>query len=180
MAWATGREAEVVQDHLSSPGDDHQLVVQVQLPTLSDLPRPDSSTFSGGCTVSYSDNLRHGMVWQGMCGVLLLTCWYSGWSSWLLMINLHSIFLFLAALGVRKLSISWQAGLEASNSESILCCLCEGLWWECEWWGWLFSLISGQSGCELFITCRMNLCGYSVGSEHQLAPFGHGLEYCKD
>ena len=109
---------ERVQHDLPLHVEDHQFMLKISLSALSDLTWPCSSTLH--CLVTWYISLSHCIQLFYVTDHIpethwptLTTCWYSLSSDTSLMMNLHSSWVFLAALGLMKCSSSWQAARDA-------------------------------------------------------------------
>ena len=110
VTGAAGREEEGVPEDLPLGGDGDQLVLQVELPTLSLVAGPVTVAALRVLAFSYLDDLN--ITSSHSAIIILLTCLYSGLESSEFKMYLHCCFLFLPALGTMKDSWVSQAGWE--------------------------------------------------------------------
>ena len=104
MTGAAGREEEAVNENLPHRADGDQLVLQVELATLSLMASPGSVAALRVFTLTNFYNLNI-ISSHSTIDIIIITCWYSGLESSEFKMNLHSLFLFLPALGTMK--VSW-------------------------------------------------------------------------
>ena len=114
VTGAAGREEEGVPEDLPLGGDGDQLVLKVELPTLSLVAGPVTVAALRVLAFSYLDDLNITSTHSAIIIIIIiiLTCLYSGLESSEFKMYLHCCFLFLPALGTMKDSWVSQAGWE--------------------------------------------------------------------